>query len=497
MKGGDGIYLAIDLGAGSGRVIAGIVSDGVMRLEEVARFENHAIEEGRDLFWDFETLWKSILDGLGEAVQKLGADQIRSIGVDTWGVDYGLLDCDRNLLARPRNHRDPRTRGMLKRLFKSLPKEELFKETGIQCIDINTLPQLCAETEDHRKLLEKAHCFLLMPDLVNHRLSGKLVCERTNASTTQMYHPVKRKWSRKVFEAARVPFRLAPDLIDPGCELGPLLPDLALQTGLSPETKIVTVGSHDTASAVAAVPAKSGKRFAYLSSGTWSLLGVELDEPALTKLALEHNITNEAGVFGTVRLLKNINGMWLVQECRRVWKEQGHDFSFEELADLADGASPFQAFIDPDEGRFTGRCGMPEVIADYCRETGQQVPQSRASVIRVIIDSLALKVRFVLEKLEEIVGEPVELLYIIGGGGKNPLLNQSIASSINRPVIVGPYEATAAGNVMMQCHAAGGVSDLEEGRAMIRRSFENESYCPSEVADWEKAYLRFLKLMSW
>lgn len=495
MKNGDGIYLAIDLGAGSGRVMAGIVSGGVMRLEEVARFENRAIEDGPDLYWDFELLWENIVKGLGKAAKQFGPEEIRSIGVDTWGVDYGLLDDQGKLLVRPRNHRDPRTRGMLERLFDTLPKEELFQETGIQCIEINTLPQLYSEALGDGKLLDDASCFLMIPDLVNHRLSGKMVCERTNASTTQMYHPVRCDWSPRVFEAAEIPFRLAPHLVEPGVELGPILANLAAGTGLSPETKIVTVGSHDTASAVSAVPAETGERFAYLSSGTWSLLGVELDEPALTELALKYNVTNEAGVFGTTRLLQNINGMWLVQECRRVWIEQGQEFSFEELAELADGASPFLAFIDPDEGRFTGRCDMPAVIADYCRETGQEVPDSPAAVMRIITDSLALKIRFVLERLEEIIGEPINLLHIIGGGGKNPFLNQSIASSINRPVIVGPYEATAAGNVMMQCHAAGGVCDLEEGRAMIRRSFATESYTPADMLDWGEAYQRFLKRM--
>lgn len=495
MKNGDGIYLAIDLGAGSGRVIAGIVADGAMRLEEVARFENRAIEEGKDLYWDFEALWGNIVKGLSEAACSFPPAQIHSIGVDTWGVDYGLLDEEGRLLARPRNHRDPRTRGVLELIYDSLPREDLFQESGIQCIEINTLPQLYAESRDERQLLKKARRFLLMPDLVNHRLSGKIVCELTDASTTQMLHPVKRDWSRRVFEAAGVPFRLAPELIEPGVELGTLLPELVTRTGLSPETKIVTVGSHDTASAVAAVPAEKGKRFAYLSSGTWSLLGVELDQPVLTDLAREYNVTNEAGVFGTVRLLKNINGMWLVQECRRVWYEQGQEFSFEELASLSDNATPFQALIDPDDGRFNGRCDMPTVIAEFCRESGQAVLESPAAIMRVITDSLALKVRFVLERLEEIIEEPIELLHIIGGGGKNPSLNQSIANSIQRPVVVGPYEATAAGNIMMQCHAAGGVRDLKEGRTMIRRSFDPESYSPSEDSGWEEAYQRFLKLM--
>lgn len=494
MRADDGIYLAIDLGAGSGRVMAGVVSEGLMELEEVRRFENRVLEEEGALSWDFEALWENIVDGLAEAAKNYEISRIRSIGVDTWGVDYGLIDRKGRLLSCPRNHRDARTHGMLEKLFEKLSPEDLFQETGIQCLDINTLPQLCAEAIGERSLLARAWRFLLIPDLVNHRLSGQTGCERTNASTTQMYHPVKQEWSHRVFEVAGVPFHLAPPLVAPGDDLGPLLPEVQRRTGLSGATRVVAVGSHDTASAVAAVPAAEGKRFAYLSSGTWSLLGVELSEPILTELAREYNVTNEAGVFGTTRLLKNINGMWLVQECRRVWQERGRDFEFAELASLATAESPLRSFIDPDEGRFTGRCDMPEVVVGFCRESGQLVPDSPGAVMRLIIDSLAMKVRFVLERLEEIAGGPVEVLHIIGGGGRNPLLNQSIANGIGRPVLVGPYEATAAGNVMMQCHAAGGPQNLKEGREMIRRSFATERYLPDNESDWDEAYQRFLAL---
>lgn len=489
------VYLAVDLGAGSGRVIAGVMAGDAMVLEEVHRFDNVVAEESGSLFWDFETLWESVLDGLALAVKHYGAERIRSVGVDTWGVDYGLLDSEGKLLARPRNHRDPRTKGMLEQLYERLPIDELFQETGIQCIDINTLPQLCAEAGDEARLLEKAQLFLMMPDLVNHRLSGRMVCERTNASTTQMYHPVKRGWSARVFEAAGVPLSLAPDLIEPGEFLGAILPEVSDRTGLSLETKIIAVASHDTASAVVAVPAQDGKRFAYLSSGTWSLLGVELDEPVLSALALKHNVTNEIGVFNTVRLLKNINGMWLVQECRRVWKEQGNDWSYLELAAMADKAERFQGMIDPDHPRFTGRCEMPGEIARFCRETGQVVPETPGDFMRLIIDSLAHKVRLVLEHLEEIIGEEVEVLHIIGGGGRNPILNQSIASSIDRPVIVGPDEATAAGNIVMQCYADGGPQSLAEGRELIRRSFDTETYFPRHPKEWAEAYQRFRALL--
>jgi len=488
----EAIYLAIDLGAGSGRVIAGLMNDGRLRLEEVHRFENRVVADGEALFWDFEGLWSGVLEGLRKAVSRFGADDIKLLGVDTWGVDYGLLDREGRLLARPRGHRDPRTKGRLEEFMRRLPPEELFAETGIQFLEINTLPQMCAEAAGEEGLLGKADLFLLMPDLVNHRLCGRKVCERTNASTTQMYHPGKRAWSERVFEAAGVPLEVAPELIDAGEVLGKVLPEVAAQTGLLPGTKVVAVGSHDTASAVAAVPVERKGRFAYLSSGTWSLLGVEMNEAVMSPLARRYNFTNEVGVFETVRLLKNINGMWLVQECRRVWKEEGNDWSYPELAAMAEGAKRFQAMIDPDEPRFAGRCDMPRVIADYCRETGQTVPASPGEVLRLVIDSLAFKIRLVLERLEEVIGERVEVLHIIGGGGQNDSLNQSIASSINRPVLVGPFEATAAGNVMMQHYAAGGIQSLVEGRELIRNSFETEIFTPAYPEEWTVAYGRFL-----
>jgi rhamnulokinase len=288
---------------------------------------------------------------------------------------------------------------------------------------------------------------------------------------------------------------VAPTLIEPGQVLGVITDAIADETGLSLETKVVTVGSHDTASAVAAVPAEAWNRFAYLSSGTWSLLGVEIDRPILSSLAREYNFTNEVGVFDKIRLLKNINGLWLVQECRRVWKEQGNDWSYLDLAKMAAGAERLQSFIDPDDPRFGGRCNMPQEIADYCRETQQAVPDGPAQILRLVTDSLAMKVRFVLQRLEKVVGYEIDVLHIVGGGGQSDPLSKSISSSINRPVIVGPYEATAAGNLMMQAVACGEISTLEEGRALIRNSFKTRRFEPAHPREWEDAYGRFLKLV--
>jgi len=489
------VYLAIDLGAGSGRVIAGIMSEGILSLEEINRFENVPIEKGESLYWDFEALWRGILEGLTLSVERFGAANIQSIGVDTWGVDYGLVDPEGNLLAVPRHYRDPRNKGIMDEFVARVPADVIFEKSGIQFMDINTLVQFGAEVKDPESVLPGAEKFLMIPDLINHRLTGKILCERTNASTTQLYNPVKRDWSRLLFKELGVPLSIAPDFVDPGEVLGPVLPGIVAQTGLSPETKVVAVGSHDTASAVAAVPAEPASRFAYLSSGTWSLLGVEIDAPILTPLAREYNFTNEVGVFETIRLLKNINGMWLVQECKRIWNNEGNDWSYKDLARLAAGASRLQSFIDPDDKRFSGRCDMPGEISDYCRETGQIVPDCPGQTLRLITDSLALKIRFVLERLEKLIGHEIDVLHIIGGGGQNDPLSKSIASSINRPVIVGPYEATAVGNLMMQKVACGRLATLEEGRALIRRSFETKRFEPAHPGEWSEAYERFVKLI--
>lgn len=491
----DLVNLAIDLGAGSGRVIAGVMNVGKLSLEEVNRFENQPIEKGLSLYWDFEALWRGVIEGLSAAVAKFGPERIQSIGVDTWGVDYGFLDAGGKLLSVPRHYRDPRTRGVMKELLSRISADEIFSTSGIQFMDINTMVQMGAEVRDPETVLPNADQFLLIPDLINHRLTGKARCERTNASTTQFYNPVKKCWSPDLFKAIGLPMSVAPDFVEPGQILGPVLAEIASATGLSTGTKVVTVGSHDTASAVAAVPVSSGTRFGYLSSGTWSLLGVEIDAPILTPRAREYNFTNEVGVFDTIRLLKNINGLWLVQECRRIWKDQGHQWSYPDLARMASSATRLQSFIDPDDERFTGRCDMPREIADYCRETGQSVPDGPAQTLRLITDSLAMKIRFVLERLEKLTGQRIEILHIIGGGGQNDQLNKSIASSINRPVIVGPYEATAAGNVMMQKVALGLCTSLEEGRTLIRNSFNTKYFEPAHPKEWAEAYLRFLKLM--
>lgn len=495
MSNSSSVYLAVDLGAGSGRVIAGVVQGGRLSLEEMNRFENIPFENEGGLFWDFEGLWTGILEGLKLSVARFGAGVIRSIGVDTWGVDYGFVDGEGRLLAGPRHYRDSRNSEAMKEVFSRIPEATIFEETGIQFMEINTIYQMAAEVADSGSVLPRADQFLMIPDLINQRLTGKTFCERTNASTTQLYNPARKAWSKVLFRGIGLSESVAPELIDAGVSLGPVLEAIAEQTGLGSHTQVVTVGSHDTASAVAAVPAAPGTRFAYLSSGTWSLLGVEIDQPVINPMAEEYNFTNEVGVCDTIRLLKNINGLWLVQECRRVWSEAGQDWSYGELAAMARSAEPFRSLIDPDEERFSKRGDMPGMIREYCRETSQPVPESPAQILRLITDSLALKVRFVLLRLEELIGYEVDVLHIIGGGGQDDMLNQSICNSICRPVIVGPYEATAAGNLMVQKLACGAIGSLQEGRQLIRKSFETEKFEPCDSGAWEEAFASFTKLL--
>lgn len=489
------VYLAIDLGAGSGRVIAGVVSGGKFSLDEINRFENVPDERDGGLFWNFESLWSGVVEGLKLSVAKYGAEAIRSIGVDTWGVDYGLIDESGELIAVPRHYRDTRNKQAMDGVCEAVSREEIYEKTGLQFMQINTLFQLAAARRHEPELLDDAAQFLLIPDLINLRLTGKAFCERTNASTTQFYNPVKKRWSIKLFEKIGVPLEKTPDLIEAGESLGPVKDDIAAETGLLSHTQVVTVGSHDTASAVAAVPADGDKNFAYLSSGSWSLLGVELDQPILSELARKYNFTNEVGVFDTIRLLKNINGMWLLQECRRVWAENGDVWSFEELAGMARTAEPLRSLVDPDDQRFSTRADMPQMIVDFCQESGQDLPTAPAQILRTLIDSLAMKCAFVLERLEEVIDHRVEVLHVIGGGGQNDMLSQCIANSINRPVVVGPYEATAAGNLMMQMVACGQLDSLTAGRAMIRSSFETKRFEPQDDTKWKKAYERFCQLL--
>ena len=485
MSGGGRTYLALDLGAESGRAIAGTFDGEGLSLREAHRFPNVPVRRGGSVRWDLPALFDEVKRGITAAANAFGKDLV-SVGVDTWGVDYGLLDEQGALMGLPHQYRDSRTAGIHDSVMERLGKDFLYEQTGIQLMGMNTLYQLLAEPPER---IAQASRLLFIPDLINYRLTGVMSTERTFASTSQVYDVRKRDWAYPLLDAVGLPSHMLGDIRDAGEPLGPLLPHVAEETGAR-GVDVVLPGTHDTASAVAAVPAGEGT-WAFLSSGTWSLLGVETPEPVMNEGAKAFELGNEVGVLGTVRPLKNISGLWLVQQCRATWEAQGHRYSYAELTRMAEGSAPFAAIIDPDDPSFTPAGDMPARIADFCRRSGQTPPSTRGEVVRTILESLALRYRMVLETIEGIVDSRMDTLHIVGGGGQNVLLNQFTANAVGRPVVVGPVEATAAGNVLMQMAASGEIASLVEGREIIRRSFELATYVPEEGDVWEEACGRF------
>ena len=490
MSGAGKTYLALDLGAESGRAIAGTFDGGRLTLREVHRFPNVPVRQGSSMHWDLPALVDEVKRGIAAACQTY-TDGLVSVGVDTWGVDYGLLDGDGTLMGLPHQYRDPRTAGIQDSVLDRLGKDFLYEQTGIQLMEMNTLYQLLAEPAER---LTQASRLLFIPDLINYRLTGVVSTERTFASTSQLYNVQKRDWAYPLLDAVGLPSHMLGDIRDAGESLGPLLPHIAKKTGAS-GVNVVLPGTHDTASAVAAVPAREGS-WAFLSSGTWSLLGVETREPVMNDAAKAFELGNEVGVLGTMRPLKNISGLWLVQQCRATWEAQGNPYSYAELTRMAEASTPFAAIINPDDPSFLPAGDMPSRIADFCGHSGQTPPSTRGEVVRTILESLALRYRMVLEAIEDIVGDRMDTLHIVGGGGQNLLLNQFTANAVERPVIVGPVEATAAGNVLMQMAASGEISSLAEGREIVRRSFELTTYLPEEGDVWGEAYERFRAVTS-
>jgi rhamnulokinase len=487
------VFLAVDLGAESGRVMAGCFDGDLLRIDEVHRFANVPVRVRGSLHWDILYLFSEIKRGISLAAKRYGAN-IVSIGVDTWGVDYGLLDAQGGLLGHPFHYRDSRTNGMMEEAYRRLSKRGIYAETGIQFMFFNTIFQVLSEVVRGAPALASAARLLFIPDLLQYWLSGVSANERTIASTSQIYNPRGKTWSTEVIEALGLPPRIFGDIVDPGTVLGPVLPEVADETGAGP-ILVVTPGCHDTASGVAAVPAR-GNRHAYLSSGTWSLMGVEASEPVIDDRSYEFGFTNEIGVFDTVRLLKNISGLWLVQECRRTWAARGEDASYDELTRLASAAEPFAAVLNPDFPDFALPGDMPARFRDFCLATGQRPPVGVGSTVRTALESLALKYRFVLEQLEMLLGRRIDVLHIVGGGSRNDLLNQFTANALNRQVITGPVEATSAGNILMQMAGTGVIASHDEGREVIRRSFETRTYEPSDAGAWKDVYTAFLKLQS-
>ena len=444
------------------------------------------------MHWDVLRLWSDIKTGIATSSTKFNKN-IDSIGLDTWAVDFALLDKSGTLLSNPFHYRDTRTDGMLEEAFRRMSRAEIFANTGIQFMQINTLYQLLAMSTKKSPLFDVAKTFVTIPDLFNYWLSGEITNEFTNATTTQCFDPRKRDWATTILNTFNIPSNLFGPITDPGTRIGALLPSLAEETGTG-TIPIVAPACHDTGSAVVAVPAQN-QDFAWLSSGTWSIMGAEVREPCVNQKALEYNFTNEGGVFGTWRLSKNIMGLWLVQECRREWMRQGEEMSFDILTQLAAESEAFLALIDPDFAEFLHPGDMPARIQAFCADTNQRVPQTKGEVIRVALDSIALKYRLVLERLEELTSNRLNPIHIIGGGTKNKLLNQFTADSTDRTVVTGPVEATAIGNILMQSIGMKHLGSLADAREVVRTSFELEIYEPERTADWDEAYSRLQKVI--
>jgi rhamnulokinase len=477
-------YLAFDLGAESGRAVLAHLHSGVLTTEEVHRFANEPVEYGASLHWDAPRLWLEVRKALA-GLEKL---ELSGIGVDAWGVDYALLGECGELLQNPFHYRDGRTHGVMEEVFRRVPREEVYSATGIQLMPINTLYQLFAAKRDTPGLLRAAKRLVTIPDLFHYWLTGKAVCEFTNATTTQLVNPVTRTWATGLMDRLELPSFLPAPIVEPGSIIGPLLPGIARTSSLS-GTPVIAPASHDTGSAVAAISARDGT--AFLSSGTWSLLGTELDAPVISALALRLNFTNEGGVAGTIRLLKNLVGLWLLQCCRKSWTGQGQVYDYSELMELADREPSFYCLVDPDHESFQRPDNMLTAIDQFCARTHQPSPCRPGAYVRAILESLALKYRVVIGNLEQVSGQRITQIRVIGGGSKNCLLNQFTADATGRRVLAGPAEATALGNVAIQILATGGAASLREVRAIVDRSFPTEIFEPLETDEWEAQTERF------
>jgi len=481
---------AVDLGAQSGRVALGALDGERLSVSEVHRFPNVPVQVRGTLYWDPLRLFDEIQAGLSAAAT---SGDVASVGVDSWGVDYGLLDADGRLIQNPVHHRDRRTDGVMDALFAEVPAREIYERTGIQLMPINTLVQLYAAARADERPLEIAQTLLLIPDLFHFWLSGVATSEYTNASTTQCLDPRAQAWATELLERLGLPSRVLPELVRPATPLGPLLPEAAERTRLR-RAVVVVPATHDTASAVAAVPFRQ-RGSAYISAGTWSLVGMELDAPLITDESFAANLTNEGGMDGTVRLLKNVNGLWLVNECQRAWAEEGTALGFDELVRLAEAAPRLVSLLDPDEATLMQRGSMPERIRQSCVQAGEPAPDSPGAVVRCIVESLALKYRYTIELLADVTGTTPAELHIVGGGSRNALLCQCTADATGLQVLAGPEEATVVGNLLGQAIALGELGSLEEARAVVRVSFEPRIFEPRGHAEWDAAYARFCGLL--
>ncbi len=478
-------YLAFDFGAESGRAVVGILDGGKISIEEIHRFPNRQTKILGHLHWDVLALFEEIKTGLRIAVQK-GHRDIESIGIDTWGVDFGLVDKNNAILSFPYCYRDSRTDGIMEQVFGIIPKDEIYSITGIQFMQLNSIYQLYSARLSNEDLLGCCDKILFMPDLFNFMLTGIKKSEYTIASTSQLLNVKTKSFDDRIFSALGIRQDIMAPIVMPGTVIGRLLPEIGSAVGLG-DVDVVAVGCHDTASAIAAVPAQQAN-WAYLSSGTWSLIGIETPEPVITGQSLKNNFTNEGGVFGTIRLLSNVMGLWLLQQTRKSWEEHRENFSYDQLARLALDAEEFRSIVDPDDVSFLNPPDMPEAIAHFCRRTGQPVPASKGEFVRCILESLALKYKSVIGSINEMTGRTIKRLHIVGGGSQNEILNQFTADACGIPVIAGPVEATAIGNILVQAIARGKIKSLREGRKIVSDSFQVKFYEPKNPDRWNAVF---------
>lgn len=488
-------YLAVDLGASSGRVLAGRWDGARFDLREVHRFENGPVAVAGHLYWDALRLWAEIKAGISKDAAQSRAP-VSGLGIDCWGVDFALLDRAGCLLGNPYHYRDPRTDGIMEPILDRVPRDAIYAATGIQIMQINTLFQLASMVRSGDAQLDVAEVLLPIPNLFNYWLSGERLAEYTHATTTQCVDVHTRRWAVGLLDQLKIPSRIFPPLVHAGTTIGPLSPDIGAEVGLVAPVPVIAVGCHDTASAVAAIPGL-GRDSAYISSGTWSLMGVEAIAPVITDRSLELGFTNEGGVAGTIRLLKNIPGLWLIQECRRQWQREGATYGWDDLLTAADSAEPFRCIVDPDAPEFLSPPDMLAAIRDACVRSGHPPPETVGAVVRCCLESLAVRYRVTLDDLEELVAHRLDTIHVVGGGSQNRLLCQLTADACNRPVVAGPAEAAALGNLMLQAVAIGDLDDVAEGRAAIASSVKLETYEPrSEGGRWEEAVARMRSLQA-